>query len=67
MKKSDAVEILREILQEWDGCLIDKKAARQILNKIQKDIGMVPPSNRRCFCHDCACLPDHSWEPARHK
>lgn len=44
MKRSDAVEILKSILREWDGCLIDTKAASQILNRIQKEIGMMPPN-----------------------
>ena len=43
MKRSEAVEILCDILKEWDGCLIDKRAGRQILNKIEDKIGMKPP------------------------
>jgi len=43
MRRKDAVELLRVILQEWDGCLIDTKAASKILSKIQKQIGMLPP------------------------
>jgi hypothetical protein len=43
MRRKDAVELLRVILQEWDGSLIDTRAASKILSKIQKQIGMLPP------------------------
>jgi hypothetical protein len=43
MKKSEAIEKLVEILQEYENCMLNKKAARQILNKIEKEIGMLPP------------------------
>lgn len=62
MRKSEAVEILRDILQEWDGCLIDKKAARQILKQIEKKIGMLPPGKwveSKLFGQSFK----HEWEP----
>jgi hypothetical protein len=45
VKKSNAVTILQEIVQEYDGCMINRKAARQILKRIEKEIGMVPPGH----------------------
>jgi hypothetical protein len=60
MRRKDAVKKLRIILEEWDSCRIDIKAASAILKRIQKEIGMLPPDKN-------AHLPapefiDHSWE-----
>lgn len=43
MKRRDAITILQSIVQDWDGCMINRKAARQILTRIENEIGMVPP------------------------
>ncbi len=42
MRRRDAVQKLKKIIQDWDGCMIDTKAAREILKRIEKEIGMVP-------------------------
>lgn len=66
MTRKDAVKMLKSILQEWDSCLIDSKAARKILTRIEKEIGMKPPNRKGiCFCHDCDCPPNHTWEPTK--
>ena len=56
MRKRDAVQKLKKILNEWDGCMINTKAAREILEKIEKEIGMAPPNLK-----GYAKLPAHEW------
>jgi hypothetical protein len=43
MRKRDAVQKLKKILAEWENCMMNTKAAREILERIEKEIGMVPP------------------------
>lgn len=43
MKRKDAVQKLKSILQEWENCKLDTKASRKILQRIEKEIGMTPP------------------------
>jgi hypothetical protein len=63
MKKSDAIDILVDILKEWDGCLIDKKAARSILNKIEKRIGMLSPDRLAHLPAPCEMI--FEWDTKR--
>lgn len=44
MKRKDAVQKLKAILQDWENCKLDTKASRQILKRIEQEIGMNPPS-----------------------
>lgn len=43
MERKKAVEKLKSILKDWDGCEINTRAASQILKRIQNEIGMLPP------------------------
>ena len=60
MRKRDAVQKLKKIIQDWDGCMIDTKAAREILERIEKEIGMAPPNTK-----GYAQLPVHEWTKDR--
>ena len=42
MTKRQAVQKLKAILKEYEDCMITTKAARQVLEKIQKHLGMKP-------------------------
>lgn len=52
MRRRDAVQKLKKILQEWDGCMMDTKATKQILERIEKDIGMLPPYSSKLTTSD---------------
>ena len=69
MKKSQAIEILEDILKEWDGCMLNKKACRKILSKIEKRIGMLPPANEKFLLANSKADPSffayfspHFWD-----
>ncbi len=70
MRRRDAVQKLKKIIQDWDGCMINTKAAREILERIEEEIGMVPPDNGHGrlgeYNRDLGGYdryPDHSWTP----
>lgn len=43
MTRRSAVSKLQRILSYWEGCQLNEKAASEILEQIEKEIGMKPP------------------------
>ena len=65
MTRKEAVQKLQNILKDWENCKLDAKASSEILTRIRREIGMVPPDR---FGH----LPppmeiDHEWDPPKKK
>jgi hypothetical protein len=60
MKKSEAADILADILKEWDSCLIDRRAASKILTQIVKRIGMLPPDRLAHLPAPCEMV--YEWD-----
>ena len=47
MTRNEAVAKLQNILKDWENCQLDIEASSQILRRIQKELGMVPPDINR--------------------
>lgn len=63
MKRKNAVRKLKNILADWDSCLIDNRAASKILTRIQREIGMLPPDGNAHLPVPCEMV--FEWDEKR--
>lgn len=62
MKRSQMLGYITEIISEVTYERLATERAARVLNTLER-LGMKPPNRKRCFCHDCECIPDNTWEP----
>ena len=70
MTKRKAITILQSILEEWESSRLNRKAAREILARIQKKIGMLPPySDELTISDGCKGLTHngYKWDKPKKK
>lgn len=67
MKKSQALRKILRKLQEWENSRLEMKTAKELMEVIEKEIGMLPPwSSQRDFGCECGCKgrcpKGHGWD-----